>query len=47
LEQARSVEQRKGPMIAEFGYLVKRLPSELIVDINDNLRCPIEFLLIG
>jgi hypothetical protein len=28
LEQVRSVEQGNGPMIVEFGYLVKRLPPD-------------------
>jgi hypothetical protein len=28
LEQVRSVEQRDGPMIVEFGYVVKHLPPD-------------------
>jgi hypothetical protein len=28
LEQVRSVEQWNGPMIVEFGYVVKRLPPD-------------------
>jgi hypothetical protein len=28
LEQVRIVEQRNGPMIVEFGYVVKRLPPD-------------------
>jgi hypothetical protein len=28
LEQVRSVEQRNGPMIVEFGHVVKRLPPD-------------------
>jgi hypothetical protein len=28
LEQVRSVEQRNGPMIVEFGYVVKHLPLD-------------------
>jgi hypothetical protein len=28
LEQVRSLEQRNGPMIVEFGYVVKHLPLD-------------------
>jgi hypothetical protein len=28
LEQVRSGEQRNGPMIVEFGYVVKKLPPD-------------------